>query len=721
MNSRFSLRRTIGRWPILIFILGCLVTTSHAATTNLTVVADTFLNSGAPDDNAGGILHVAAGSDGNGGKRRSLFRFDVGVVPAGSIITSATLRLNVVGVPFFGAVNSTFDLFLLQAGWNEGANATANNGGLAVLGEATWNSRIQSVAAWTAAGGDYVLSATASCAVSNVGSYSWTGSGLVSNVQAWVDNPAQNNGWILISRSEATLRTARQFGSREGGAPAVLEVGYTAPPPITPPQITDFTLANGNLALGWTGQTNAKFDLEYTPAVGGNTAWKLAEANLPSAVSGSNVWANPPYLASPTNPANPRLFYRINALPASRQPLGVKLDIVASDLVSPVVLTHASDGSGRLFVADQTGPILVISNRTLLPVPFLNLSNRMTGLKPNNIGGITNTGINPSYDERGLLGLVFHPGYPTNGRFFVYYSNPTNAAGLDHESVLSEFKVSSTNANLADPASETVLLRIGEPEFNHNGGALAFGPDGYLYIATGDGGGAGDVHPPIGNAQNLTNLLGKILRINVDSGTSYTVPVDNPFVGVPGARPEIWAYGFRNPWRFTFDRGGSNQLWAADVGQNLWEEIDLVRRGGNYGWRVLEGQHAYDIPLAATLGISIPGLDFPVHEYGHGPLGISIIGGHLYRGNAWPELVGKYVFGDYSTSFAAADGAIYYLAETRPGVWERFAFSLQPAGGRLGRFVKGFGEDEAGEIYLLSSLDRGPSGSTADVRRLVKP
>lgn len=691
-----------------------------AAMTNLSAQADTFINSGAPDNNAGAVAHVAAGTDGSGGNRRGLFRFDLSDVPSGATVTSAVFRLNVVVIPLFGAVNSTFELLRVNAGWNQGANSLGNNGGFAAFGEATWKSRIHSVATWTVAGGDFA-SASAASAVTGVGSYAWSGVGVVSDVQAWVNDPARNNGWILISRSEGTLRTARQFGAREGGAAAVLEIGYTPPAPLTPPQITSLALPGGDLTLRWTGQTNVKFDVEYRGGFDSNATWKIAEANLPAAASGANVWRQPPYLASPANPANPESFYRVKALPASPEPLGLKLGIVASNLVSPVVLTHARDGSGRMFVAEQTGAILTLSGGTLLAPPFLDLSNRMAALKPNNIGGIVAPGINPIYDERGLLGLAFHPGHATNGRFFVYYSSPTNAAGLDHESVLSEFKVSTTNANVADPASEVVLLRIGQPEFNHNGGALAFGPDGCLYVATGDGGGAGDAHPPIGNAQNLTNLLGKILRINVDSGAPYTVPADNPFVGVAGARPEIWAFGLRNPWRFAFDRGGSNQLWVADVGQNLWEEINLVRRGGNYGWRLLEANHAYDIPLAAALGISVPTLDFPLHEYRHGPLGISIIGGHVYRGGAWPELVGKYVFGDFSTSFGAADGAVYYLAETRPGCWERFAFPLSPGGGRLGRFVKGFGEDEAGEIYLLSSRNGGPSGNTADIRRLVKP
>jgi len=207
----------------------------------------------------------------------------------------------------------------------------------------------------------------------------------------------------------------------------------------------------------------------------------------------------------------------------------------------------------------------------------------------------------------------------------------------------------------------------------------------------------------------------------VDSGVPYGIPSDNPFVDVAGARPEIYAYGLRNPWRFSFDRGGTHQGLVADVGQDEWEELDVLQRGANYGWRIMEGDHAYDPALATTLGVHIASLAFPVFEYGHGPLGIAIIGGFVYRGSQYPDLVGNYVFGDFSTGFGAPDGQLCYLSETRPGIWQRFDFQLYPEAGRLGRFVKGFGEDEAGELYLLSTTELGPTGETGDVRRLVRP
>ena len=469
------------------------------------------------------------------------------------------------------------------------------------------------------------------------------------------------------------------------------------------------SITNGSFQFTWQGDAQDQFDLLYAQGLGSNDLWQLAQPNIAGTLSGSNSFVDPPYLASPGYAANTNLLYRLQARPPQPPGLAVALQVVATNLVSPTVLTPAHDGSGRLFIADQIGQIRIVDSAgNLLPTPFLDISNRMVTLMP-------------GYDERGLLGLAFHPGYATNGRFFVYYAAPPPSTNFDNMTVLSEFRVSSTNADIADPTSERVLLTINEPEFNHEGADIVFGPDGYLYLGPGDGGGVGDQHGTTGNGQSLTTLLGKMLRIDVDSGSPYGIPADNPFVNTPGARPEIYAYGLRNPWRFSFDRGGTQQGFVADVGQDLYEELDILRKGANYGWRILEGNHAYDLPLALTLGVSIPSLDFPVFEYTHGPLGISIIGGFVYRGAAYPDLVGKYVFGDFSTSTGVPDGQLYYLTQTRPGIWERFSFQLWPGGGRFGRFIKGFGEDEAGEIYVLSTTILGPTGSTGDIRRLVRP
>jgi len=206
----------------------------------------------------------------------------------------------------------------------------------------------------------------------------------------------------------------------------------------------------------------------------------------------------------------------------------------------------------------------------------------------------------------------------------------------------------------------------------------------------------------------------------VSSGTHYTIPPDNPFVGT-GGLAEVYASGFRHPWRISFDRGMSNRLVAADVGQDLWEEIDFVQKGSNYGWRIMEGNHAYDFSVARTQGLDVAKLAYPIHEYGHGPLGIAAIGGGVYRGTNYPALAGAYIFGDFSTDFGVPDGHLYYLAETRSNIWERFAFVLAPGNAPLGRYVKSFGEDQAGELYLLSTGNLGPSGTSGDIRKLRKP
>jgi glucose/arabinose dehydrogenase len=478
-------------------------------------------------------------------------------------------------------------------------------------------------------------------------------------------------------------------------------------PPLTTSNVP--VIANGLVTLNWLGDVRSKFDLLYATNLGNNSAWNLAQPNIVGDPSGTNLFSDPPYLASSAFAANTNLFYRLNALPPQSPGLAIRLQLVASNLVSPTVLTHAGDGSGRLFIADQIGQVRIVDNTgNLLPTPFLDISNKLVTLMP-------------GYDERGLLGLAFHPGYGTNGRFFVYYAAPPASSNFDNLTVLSEFKVSTNNPNLADPNSERVLLTINEPEFNHEGADIVFGPDGYLYLGPGDGGGAGDQHGTTGNAQSLSTLLGKMLRIDVDNGTPYGIPSDNPFVRTLGARPEIYAYGLRNPWRFSFDRGGTHQGFVADVGQNLWEELDILRKGGNYGWRILEGNHIFDATVAAALNVNVPALDYPIFEYGHGPIGIAIIGGFVYRGTNYPAMNGQYVFGDFSTSFAIPDGQLYYLSQTRPGIWERFSFQLWPNNARFGRFIKGFGEDEAGEIYVLTTTLLGPTGQTGNVLQMLHP
>lgn len=358
----------------------------------------------------------------------------------------------------------------------------------------------------------------------------------------------------------------------------------------------------------------------------------------------------------------------------------IKLIQVAQGLMAPVAMGCPKDGSGRLFICEQTGKIKVLKQGKVLETPFLDLGSKLEDMSK-------------VYSEKGLLGIAFHPKYKTNGRFFVYYSAPSSKKGDNHKSVLAEYKVSA-DADVADPNSQSIIMEISEPESNHNGGQLAFGPDGNLYIALGDGGGAGDQHGSVGNAQNLGTILGKILRINVDGKKPYEIPADNPFVNDKNAQPEIWAYGLRNPWRFSFDKK-TGTLFCADVGQNKWEEINIISKGKNYGWRIMEGNHCYK----PETGCDTKNLEMPIAEYGHDK-GISITGGYMYRGAKMPELQGKYIFADWK-------GAGFYLEESA-GKWALNELKLQgKKNNNLGFNVNSFGEDENGELYVLGQKFTG--------------
>jgi glucose/arabinose dehydrogenase len=332
---------------------------------------------------------------------------------------------------------------------------------------------------------------------------------------------------------------------------------------------------------------------------------------------------------------------------------------IVSGLNTPVDIQNAGDGSGRLFVVEKRGIILILQNDQLVSQPFLDVSGEVKSSGP----------------EQGLLGLAFHPNYAQNGIFFVYYID------LIGNSVVARFHAATNDPNRADPASEIDILHIAQPYANHNGGGLAFGPDGYLYIGSGDGGSEGD---PNRTGQNLQTFLGKLLRIDVDSGYPYTIPADNPFIG-QNAFPEIWAFGLRNPWRFSFDRLTGN-LYIADVGQDTWEEVDFVPAGTsggmNFGWSYFEGLHPYqDAP--PTNGIFI----MPVIEYSH-EFGCAVTGGYIYRGSALPDLQGVYFYGDYCT------GYVWGLIQTSQGNWQsKILF-------KTGVKITTFGVDEAGELYI---------------------
>lgn len=363
--------------------------------------------------------------------------------------------------------------------------------------------------------------------------------------------------------------------------------------------------------------------------------------------------------------AAPAFAQEATAPAAPPDPAAVTLTEVASGFTRPLYLTNAGDGSGRLFVVEQVGLIWIVEDGSRVETPFLDVST-LISRDALNLGG---------YSERGLLGLAFHPDYAENGLFFINY---TDASG---DTVVARYGVSADNANAADPNSAVIILTEDQPYANHNGGHMAFGHDGYLYIAMGDGGSGGD---PENRAQNLTTRLGKILRINVDADT-YDVPRDNPFIGQENTAPEIWAYGLRNPWRFSFD-ALTDDLYIADVGQNQYEEVNFqpaASAGGeNYGWRVYEGAHRYTDQ-------EIPGTVFPVAEYAHNQ-GVSITGGYVYRGEQIPSLQGVYLYADWGS------GTIWWLYRAEAGEWQYNPFITNS-----GRNVSSFGVDEQNELYIV--------------------
>lgn len=397
--------------------------------------------------------------------------------------------------------------------------------------------------------------------------------------------------------------------------------------------------------------------------------------------------------------------------------LEAALELVAEGLTQPLVLATPA-GDERRFVAEQLGRIRILSPQgELLEEPFLDLRDRMVALQPN-------------FDERGLLGLAFHPEFATNGRFYVYYSAPLQAGAdpeWDHTTHVSEFRVSREDPNRAEPESERIILRVDQPQYNHNAGALAFGPDGHLYVALGDGGDAGDIsygHAPEGNGQATDRLLGKILRLDV-SGYPYRIPPDNPFVHDVHYRPEIWALGLRNPFRCTFDAAGDGDLFCGDVGQGSWEEINLIEKGGNYGWPIKEGRHCFDRETlqADGTGCDADGLIDPIVAYGNcleieeGCRGRSVAGGYVYRGAAIPELYGRYLFGDWSAVPDELGPGLFVATppDVADGADAPWAFAPLPlAGEPFEEYVLGFGQDAAGEVYVLSSRAVGPDPARAE-------
>ncbi len=385
------------------------------------------------------------------------------------------------------------------------------------------------------------------------------------------------------------------------------------------------------------------------------------------------------------------LFGSVNSLFGQETPT-VNLELIADHLVAPVAAASPNDGTDRLFVAEERGVLLIIKDKKVVQEPFLDLTDKIVKLMP-------------FYDERGLLGIAFHPNYKSNGRFFVYYSaEGVNCNECNHQGVIAEYRVSENNPDKAS-TSGRILLTFDEPEMNHNGGQLAFGPEGYLYIGLGDGGGAGDEHGERGNGQNLNTFLGKILRIDVDKDQPYSVPGDNPFVG-KDAKSEIWAYGLRNPWKFSFDHN-TGELFCGDVGQDKYEEVDIIRKGGNYGWRIMEGLHCYNPSNCDSKNLILP-----VNEYSH-KTGNCVIGGYIYRGTSIPSLDGKFIFGDWS-------GLLFYMEKVNNILWFRHTIKIANAREEnLGMNINGFAEDGGGEIYILAQRTIGPKNSTGEIYKII--
>lgn len=402
------------------------------------------------------------------------------------------------------------------------------------------------------------------------------------------------------------------------------------------------------------------------------SAAPLAE---PTTVTSATAVAQVESSAAPTTAALPSLtpavaFSAVPEPPAeptvTPENATLVLTKIVEGLAQPTFVTHAGDGSGRLFVTERAGRIRIVVNGQLAADPFLDITDR----------------VGSSSTEQGLLSVVFHPQYRSNGFFFVDYTDK------DGNTVVARYRVSS-NPDRGDPSSETKILGVEQPYPNHNGGQLAFDRNGYLYIGMGDGGGAGDPH---GNGQRRDVLLGKLLRIDVDKRLPYEIPADNPFAGKEGFRPEIWALGLRNPWRFSFDRQ-TGDLFIADVGQGEYEEVDLEPAGSgggrNYGWNTLEGAHCFEPASGCDQTGTVP----PITEYSH-DAGCSITGGYRYRGRLAPAFAGRYFFGDYCS------GRIWSLHQAGSDEWIKTEL-LQTSYN-----MSSFGEDEAGEIYLVT-LDGG--------------
>jgi glucose/arabinose dehydrogenase len=471
-----------------------------------------------------------------------------------------------------------------------------------------------------------------------------------------VPNPPLNRRVALLALSHALIIGASVSACGEDGGGGIQDPGPVTEVTVTAPKTT--------IEAGETVQLTATArDAGGTVVEGRTFEWTSADAAVASvSLTGlvTGLTEGQVEIRASTDGVTGSIMMTVAAAPPGG-PVTVGLQEIAAGLDFPTYLTSAPD-DGRLFITEKAGAIRLIKGGTLLATPFLDLTNKV-----GSAGG-----------EQGLLGLAFFPDYATSGRFIVHYT------GLQGESNISLFRVSA-DPDRADPASESVVLAVPRPGVAHNGGQVLFGPDGMLYIGLGDGDDRDG-----GRGQSLEDLLASILRIDVSSATPYTVPPDNPFVGTPGARPEVWSYGLRNPWRFTFDPA-TGDLYIGDVGERRYEEVnyssaaDGAGRGLNYGWSRMEGRHCFQVDCDEA------GLTLPVLEYDHSN-GCSVTGGYVYRGAAIPPLQGKYFYADYCGGWVRS-----FRMEGGVAVEETDWPALRPGGQ-----VTSFGEDAASELYLLT-------------------
>lgn len=416
--------------------------------------------------------------------------------------------------------------------------------------------------------------------------------------------------------------------------------------------------------------------------------------------------------------------------PTEANAFEVGVELIAEGLTAPLALAEPPDGSGRLFVLEQIGRIRIIdADGKLLAEPFLDFHHRL------------DLTIGDAFDERGALGFAFHPDFANNGKLYVFYSAPLRPDHTltvkkiewgAHTSHIAELKVKANDPNKADPDYERVLLQVDKSQFAHNGGTLAFGPDGMLYISLGDGGSApenGD-YPIEGTSQHGDNLLGKILRIDVDgggNGAAYGIPADNPLVGEAGYRPEMFAMGFRNPFRMSIDHE-TGSVYVGDVGQNSYEELDRVEPGGNYGWAIKEATHCFDWSNfeGHFEGCDDAGLIDPIIEYKNGGKhpdeseGRSTVGGFIYRGTELPALQGKLIFADWGVHGGEPSGVIYVgtPGDVPTARWQYERLRID-GGATIPHFILSMGEDAAKELYVLTHDAMGPDGASGKLFKLV--